>query len=141
MRRALAMTAVAISLFTAASSAQAQMRNDLLLHAMFGGVAGVLGALTREAIDNAAQRPAYAVSPRVGAPSSPIYTGSFLSGDRAGVLYNKPCSTFDVTTGRLLPCQTTVAYDVPAYEPGAVVRVRPARRHHYRHHHARPVYK
>lgn len=140
MRRSIAMIAVTLSLFTAVSSAQAQMRNDLALHAMFGGVAGVLGALTREAIDNAKQRPAYAGSPYVSAPASPAYTGYFPSEDRSGVLYNKPCSTFDTTTGRLLPCQMAVAYDTPVYEPNVVVRTRPARRHHYHRVHSRNYY-
>jgi hypothetical protein len=128
MHRVLVMTAATFTFFTAIPRAQAQARNDLMLHAILGGVGGVLGALTREAIDDVAQRPAYNVSRYRGVSTSPVYEDSFPSEDRSGVHYNKPCSTFDAVTGRLLPCQVTAAYGASAYIPGQETEARPTQR-------------
>lgn len=120
MHRAWAISVVALSFFTATPQAQAQAQAqaqrdialDLIGGALGGGLAGVAGVLTRVAIDEAMRRPSYGTSLQGSVSASPTYSYSFPSEGRSGVHYNKPCSSFDPSSGQLLPCQIATASPV-----------------------------
>ncbi|MCU4179137.1 hypothetical protein [Bosea sp. BH3] len=104
MHRTSITAVIALACFAAMPLNQAQARNDLVLHALLGGVGGLLGALTLEAIDQSRRQPSY-VAPLQGSVSiEPTYSYSVPSRGRSGVRYNQPCSGFDPSTVRLLAC-------------------------------------
>lgn len=128
-------TAAAVVVFAlAASLPPAQAQSSLAIAMIGGAIGGVAGALTEAAIEDARAR-------RYGGPvvreSGPVLGGYTLvdaaSSDRSGVMYNKPCSSFDAVSGRLLPCDSPVLVGAAIAVPrdrratAVIVGVRPVR--------------
>ena len=134
MHRTLAISFVALSFVAATPQVQAQARtqNDIALHvigaAIGGGVFGVAGVLTRLALEDATKRRSDDASMQVGVPASATFVYSASSEDRSGVHYNKPCTSFDPGTGRLLSCGTPIDDPVVAGFGGTTFPTRQARR-------------